>query len=155
MQNKGVSPHTLSQGKYVQDLLIRAKLCRSDNLIYDQAYESVVFWDVSSLIPCFLGEVHPREVPGLPGDPRRSQCCRSNSPSLIPCHHASQKGPKIPFSSISPYSHNISFSPSSLNFWPQFSLPPPYSVLPPLYTPSIVMLYFLDCIHMTCSFSVF
>ena len=153
MQNKGVSPHTLSQRKYVQDLLIRAKLCRSDNLIYDQAYESVVFWDVSSLIPCFLGEVHPREVPGLPGDPRRSQCCRSNSPSLIPCHHASQKGPKIPFSSISPYSHNISFSSSSLSFWPQF-LPPPYSVLPPLYTPSIVMLYFLDCIHMTCSFSV-
>ena len=35
-----------------------------------------------------------------------------------------KKSLKITFSSISPYSHNISFSPSSLHFRPDFSLLP-------------------------------
>ena len=52
-----------------------------------------------------------------------------------------KKSLKITFSSISPYSHNISFSPSSLHFRPDFSLlltfsghfsPLPIVYLPPL-----------------------
>ena len=51
-------------------------------------------------------------------------------PPPIPCHHASWKSAKINFSSIPPYSHSISFSPSSLHFRPDFSLLP-IAHLPP------------------------
>ena len=50
-----------------------------------------------------------------------------------------KKIPKITFSSISPYSHNISFSPSSLHFRPDFSLlltfSDQFSLLPIVYLP--------------------
>ena len=43
-----------------------------------------------------------------------------------------KKSLKITFSSISPYSHNISFSPSYLHFRPDFSLLPIVYFLPPV-----------------------
>ena len=50
-----------------------------------------------------------------------------------------KKSLKITFSSISPYSHNISFSPSSLHFRPDFSLLLTFSghisLLPIVYPP--------------------
>ena len=60
--------------------------------------------------------------------PKGSQCT-SNSPSLHPpslvimqVKKKTLKWSKITVSSISPNSHNISFSPSSLHFRPDFSL---------------------------------
>ena len=54
-----------------------------------------------------------------------------------------KKSLKITFSSISPYSHNISFSPSSLHFRPDFSLLPTFSghfsLLPIVYLPPPVL----------------
>ena len=55
-----------------------------------------------------------------------------------------KKSLKITFSSISPYSHNISFSPSSLHFRPDFSLLP-IVYLPPLNSGKIVI-----CVHSVC-----
>ena len=58
------------KGKSLKDLLVRAKLWRSENFLYDQVHEScvarrqclnLVTWDVSSLIPCFLIQVRPKE----------------------------------------------------------------------------------------------
>ena len=52
-----------------------------------------------------------------------------------------KKSPKITSSSISPYSHNISFSPSSLHFRPDLSLLPTFSghfsLLPIVYLPPL------------------
>ena len=78
----------------------------------------LVIWDVSRLIPC---QVTTRESKGTQS--KGTSIFTSPHPP-IPCHHASWKSPKISFSSISPYSHNISFSPSSLHFRPDFSLLP-------------------------------
>ena len=54
------------------------------------------------------------------------------------------KSPKITFSSISPYSHNISFSPSSLHFRPDFS------ILPIVYLPPLNSGKILICVHLVC-----
>ena len=68
---------------------------------------------------------------GVKGDPRRLQ--RSSifppptphPPSLVITRV--KKSPKITSSPISPYSYNISFSPFSLHFRPEFSLLPNFS----------------------------
>jgi len=70
---------------------------------------------------------------GVKVDQRGSQCTSifTSPHPPIPCHHASWKSAKITFSSIPPYSHSITFSPSSLHFHPDFSL------LPFAYLPSL------------------
>ena len=55
-----------------------------------------------------------------------------------------KKSPKITFSSISPYSHNISFPPSSLHFRPDFSL------LPIVYLPPLNSGKILICVYSVC-----
>ena len=65
--------------------------------------------------------------------PRRIRQCTSNSPFSYPLSlRKLKKSPKITFSSISPYSHKILFSPSSLHFCRYFSL------LPILYLPPLL-----------------
>ena len=53
-----------------------------------------------------------------------------------------KKSPKITSSPISPYSYNISFSPFSLHFRPEFSLLPTFSghfsLLPIVYLPPLL-----------------
>ena len=62
--------------------------------VYDQVHEScvarrqclnLVTWDVSSLIPCFLVQVQPKESQEIQGD--RSVGQIPHPP--IPCHHTS------------------------------------------------------------------
>ena len=79
---------------------------------------------------------HAFSVKSDQGSPRRPKgiALTSNSPSRIPCHHAVLKTPYITFSSISPNSHNISFSPAYLPFLPRF-LPPPFFFRPILPSP--------------------
>ena len=126
----GASPHIISQGKYTEELFVRAKLWRSD---YDQVHEScvdrrqflnLVTWDVSSLI----SQLSPTKgVKETQGD--CSVCQFFHHP--IPCHHANKKKAlKLPFHRYLP-TPNISFSPSFLHFRPYFSLLP-IVYLPPL-----------------------
>ena len=92
---------------------------------------------MSSLIPCF-------SVKSDQGSLRRPKgiavYVNFSIPSSLVITQVKKKQLKITFSSISPYSYNISFSPSSLHFRPDFSLlltffrpflPPPYCVPPP------------------------
>ena len=75
---------------------------------------------------------------GVLGDPRGLQWT-----SIFPSPHSLssvtqvKKSPKITKSSISPCSHNISFSPFSLHFRPDFSLLPTFSGLPVVYLPPL------------------
>ena len=124
-------PHIISQGKYTEELFVRAKLWRSD---YDQVHEScvdrrqflnLVTWDVSSLI----SQLSPTK--GVKGDPRGLQCM-----SIFPSPHPLssrklKKALKLPSHRYLP-TPNISISPSSLNFRPDFSL------LPIVYLPLII-----------------
>ena len=64
---------------------------------------------------------------GVPGDPRGSHWRQIPHPAIL-------KTPYITFSSISPNSHNISFSPAYLPFLPRF-LPPPFFFRPILPSP--------------------
>ena len=71
---------------------------------------------------------------GVKGHPRGSQCTSNSSfPHPLSSRKLKKKkSAKITVSSISPYSHNTSFSPSSLHFRPDFSLLP-ILYLPPLF----------------------
>ena len=89
---------------------------------------------MSSLIPCFLvrqsdqwSQRRPKEIAAFVNF--------STPPSLVITQV--KKSPKITSSSTSPYSYNISFSPSSLHLRPDFSLLPTFldhfSLLPIVY----------------------
>ena len=96
---------------------------------------------------------HAFSVKSDQGSPRRPKgiALTSNSPSRIPCHHAVLKTPYITFSSISPNSHNISFSPAYLPFLPRF-LPPPFFFRPILPSPLHPILYLLPLRSVPASF---
>ena len=78
---------------------------------------------VSSLIPCFLGQVRPRESQGTQGD-------RRQIPRPLPLaitQVKKKKTHKITPASISPYTQHFIFS--LLPTFPPRFLPPPYIFL--------------------------
>ena len=117
------------KGKSLKDLLVRAKLWRSDNFLYDQVQEScvarrqclnLVTWDLSSLIPCFLVQVRPKESQEIQGD----RSVRQIPHPPIPCHTQVKKKHKLP-------SHRHLPTPTTFHF-----LPPRY-IFAPISSPSL------------------
>ena len=102
--------------------------------VYDQVHESC---DVSTLIPCFLVQIQPKESQETQGD--RSVGQIPHPP--IPCHHTSQKKPiNYLLIDISLLPQHFIFS-LLATFSPRF-LPPPYSV--PL--PSVSLIGVATCL---------
>ena len=91
-----------------------------------------------------LSRISPTKGVKGESDPRGLPCMSIFLPPHPLSSRKFKKIPKITFSSISPYSHNISFSPSSLHFRPDFSLLP-IVYLPPLNSGKIVI-----CVHSVC-----
>ena len=162
--NKEIAPYTLYKTKE-PPLISHRKENTLRTYSLERSSEGQITWFTTKCMSLLLSEMcqawfRALSVKSIQGSPRTARRPKRIAvlyvkfPTPHPLSSRKLENSKIPFSSISPHSHNFSFSPSSLNFWPQF-LPPPYSVLPPLYTPSIDMLYFLNRIHITCSFSVF
>ena len=117
---KGASPHNISQGKYTEELFVRAKLWRSD---YDQVHESCCPSPIfkPGNLRCLkfdpmLSWLSPTKA--VKGDPRGLQCM-----SIFPSPHPLssrklKKSPKLP-------SHRYLPTPTTFHF-----LPPPYIFAP-------------------------